>query len=231
MTASITRRATAELLGTFLLVFFGCAAVIMDWFPNVQYKLMGVAMVHAIILSIAVSMTMGISGGLVNPALTIGMWSVGKLGLRDTGIYVAAQLAGAVIAGLALKSLMPRNVASLGNVAYGMPTVYSGLTFSQAVIIEALLTFVLMSAVFGTAVYAKAPKLGGFGIGLTLFPAIMVGGPLTGAALNPARALGPSIATGEWTSQMVWWIGPILGAVIAAQLWARVLMNDKEETA
>jgi aquaporin Z len=76
-------------------------------------------------------------------------------------------------------------------------------------------------------VSAKAPKIGGFGVGLTLIPAIMIGGPLTGAALNPARAFGPAIASGDWTGQAIWWIGPIIGAVLAAQLWGRFLLKDE----
>jgi len=227
LSPSLSRRAMAELFGTFLLIFFGCGAVIMDPFPNAHFGLFGIAVVHGVILSLAVSMTMAISGGLVNPALTIGLWSIGKLDSRDTGVYVGAQVIGAVVAGGLLKLVMPGNVGALRNIAYGTPTVYATLTTSHAIAIEAILTFVLMSAVMATVVSAKAPKIGGFGVGLTLIPAIMVGGPLTGAALNPARAFGPAIASGEWTGQAIWWIGPIIGAVLAAQLWGRFLLKDE----
>jgi aquaporin Z len=217
----------AELFGTFLLVFFGCGAVVMDPFPGAGYHLFGIAVVHGIILSLAVSMTMAISGGVVNPALTVGLWSIGKLSARDAAVYGGSQIVGAVIAGVMLKLLLPSNVGALRSVAYGTPMVYSLVTTGQAIAIEAVLTFVLMSAVMGTAVSTKAPKIAGFGVGLTLIPAIMIGGPLTGAALNPARALGPAIASGEWTGQGIWWIGPIIGAVVAAQLWGRFLLKDE----
>jgi glycerol uptake facilitator-like aquaporin len=88
-----------------------------------------------------------------------------------------------------------------------------------------------MSAVMGTAVARNAPRIGGFGIGLTLIVAILVGGPLTGAALNPARAFGPALLSGSMTAQMVYWIGPIVGAVLAAVLWDRVLLAGERESA
>jgi MIP family channel proteins len=227
LSLSLSRRAMAELFGTFLLVFFGCGAVIMDPFPGAGYHLFGIAVVHGIILALAVSMTMAISGGVVNPALTIGLWSIGKLKSSDAGVYFLAQVVGGAIAGVLLKMVMPANVGALRSIAYGLPTVYSLLTPGHAIVIEAILTFVLMSAVMGTVVSAKAPKIAGFGVGLTLIPAIMIGGPLTGAALNPARAFGPAIASGDWTSQGVWWVGPIIGAVLAAQLWGRFLLKEE----
>lgn len=227
MSLSLSRRAMAELFGTFLLVFFGCGAVVMDPFPNAHFGLFGIAVVHGVILSLAVSMTMAISGGVVNPALTVGLWSIGKLNTRDAGVYFGAQVIGAVVAGVLLKMVLPVNVGALRSIAYGTPMVQSTLSAGQAMVIEAILTFVLMSALMGTVVSIKAPKIAGFGVGLTLIPAIMIGGPLTGAALNPARALGPAIASGEWTGQAIWWIGPIVGAVLAAQLWGRFLLKDE----
>jgi aquaporin Z len=88
-----------------------------------------------------------------------------------------------------------------------------------------VLTFFLRSAVMGTAVADGAPKVGGFGIGLVLFFDILVGGTLTGAAMNPARAFAPALATGNWFAQPVWWAGPILGAVVAAVLWEKVILR------
>jgi aquaporin TIP len=227
LSSSLSRRAMAELFGTFLLVFFGCGAVVMDPFPGAGYHLFGIAVVHGVILSLAVTMTMAISGGVVNPALTVGLWSIGKLNNQDAGVYFGAQVIGAVVAGVLVKMIFPANVGALRSIAYGTPVVYSLLTTGQAIAIEAILTFVLMSAVMATVVSTKAPKVAGFGVGLVLIPAIMVGGPLTGAALNPARAFGPAIASGEWTGQAIWWIGPIIGAVLAAQLWGRFLLKDE----
>ena len=218
----LARRATAEIFGTFTLVFFGCGVVVIDSFPTARFGLMGIALVHAVALSVAVSATMGISGGHLNPAVTVGLLAARRISPSDAGVYVASQLAGALFAVALLKWMMP---ASVGDLAmWGTPSLNAAVTFSRGIGTEAVLTFFLMSAVMGTAVARNAPKIGGFGIGLTLIFAILVGGPLTGAALNPARAFAPALLSGSMTAQMVYWIGPILGAVIAALLWDRVLL-------
>lgn len=213
----LARRATAELLGTFALVYFGAGAVVMDSFPGARTGLLGIALVHAIVLSVAVSMSMNISGGHINPAVTLGMLATRRISAPDAAGYIAAQLGGGVLAILAAKWTMP---ASIGTLAlWGAPKLHPSVDIVKAIGIEALLTFFLMSAVMGTAVLRTAPKIGGFGIGLVLFFAIMVGGPLTGAALNPARALGPALLSGSWTAHAAFWIGPIVGAVVAAFVW------------
>lgn len=221
---SLARRATAELLGTFALVYFGAGAVVMDNFPGARYGLIGIALVHALALAIAVSMTMNISGGHINPAVTLGMLATRRIALRDALGYLAAQLGGGVLAVAALTWTIPASVGAL--LLWGTPRLNPGIGMGQAIGIEALLTFFLMSAVMGTAAARTAPKLGGFGIGLTLFFAIMVGGPLTGAALNPARAFGPALLSGTWTAHAAWWIGPIVGAVIAAFVWRWLVPDD-----
>ncbi len=227
MTPTLTRRAMAELLGTFLLVFLSAGAMVMQPFPDAKFGLMGIAITYGLTLSIVVSMTMAISGGVVNPAITVGLWSIGKLDARDAAVYGGSQMVGAAIAALALKLLLPSNVAALRSIAYGLPSIYTTLTTPQAIIIETVLTFVLMSAFMATVISTKAPKIAGFGVGLAMIPLVLVGGPLTGAALNPARAFGPALASGEWTGQGIWWIGPIVGAVLAAQLWGRFLLKEE----
>ncbi|HEY4320146.1 MAG TPA: aquaporin [Gemmatimonadales bacterium] len=219
--SSLARRATAEMLGTAFLVFFGCSAVIMDYFAG--YHLFGIAIIHAIILSLAVSMTMGISGGHCNPAVTIGLMTVKRIPPVEAFVYVASQLIGALLASLLVHYAMPDNVGRV--VAYGAPTLASNVTFMNAVVLEAIITFLLMSGVMGTIVAWKAPRLAGFGVGLTLIPSIMIAGSLTGAAANPARAFGPAAISGIMTAQAVWWIGPIVGAVLAALLWEHVLLK------
>lgn len=218
----LARRATAEIFGTFTLVFFGCGAVVMDSFPGARYGLIGIAMVHAIALSVAVSATMGISGGHLNPAVTVGMLTARRISPGDAGVYIVSQLAGALFAVAVAKWMMPSSIGDL--VAWGTPSLNPAATLSRGIATEAVLTFFLMSAVMGTAIAKNAPRIGGFGIGLTLLFAIMVGEPLTGAALNPARAFAPALLSGSMTAQVVYWIGPILGAVIAALVWDRVLL-------
>ncbi len=221
---SLARRATAEMLGTLALVFFGCGAVVMNSFPSARYGVLGIALAHAIVFSVAVSMTMAISGGMLNPALTLGLMAIRRLAPRDGAVYIVAQLAGGILAVVLLRQLLPTSVGDLA--LWGTPSLHASVGFGQGVAIEAVLTFFLMSAVMGTAVSPVAPKIGGFGIGLTLFFTVMVGGPLTGAALNPARAFGPALVSGNMTAQSVWWIGPIAGAIVAAFVWQWLIREE-----
>ncbi len=219
---SLTRRVVAEGVGTFALVFFGCAAVLVNVYPGAKYDLLGIALVHAVVLGVMITATMNISGGHLNPAVTIGLWSGRRIEGRTAAAYVAVQLVAGVLAALAVRLLVPANVSRIGTL--GTPAIASTMTLGAAIALEALLTFFLVFAVYGTAVAPTAPRVGGFGIGLVLFFDIMIGGPLTGAAMNPARAFGPALVSGTWYAQIVWWVGPILGGVAAAQVWERVLL-------
>jgi glycerol uptake facilitator-like aquaporin len=171
-----------------------------------------------------ITCTMNISGGHHNPAVTIGLFSAGRISGKDAGAYVVAQLVGALLGAFLLRLLLPPGVVSAGSL--GTPTVALAITGPQAVGIEAVLTFFLVSAVYGTAVSPNAPKVGGFGIGLVLLFDILAGGPLSGGVMNPARAFGPAVVSGNLIGQYVWWVGPILGGIIAAQLWERVLLKE-----
>jgi MIP family channel proteins len=222
--SSLARRATAEMTGTALLVFFGAGAVIMDSFPSGGYHLFGIAVVYGLVTGLAVSMTMGISGGHVNPAVTIAMLVIRRITAREAFIYVVSQLAGALIAGFLVRWLVAPNVGHV--IGYGSPRLSSAVTFWQGAGLEAILTFVLMSAMMATVFSARGPRIGGLGVAMALIPAVMVGGSLTSGVLNPARAFGPAVAAGNATAQGVWWIGPIVGAVVAALLWQYVLGRD-----
>lgn len=223
-----TRRFFAELLGTFMLVFFGCAAVVMNAFPGANMGILGVAFAHAIALSVAVTATMNISGGHLNPAVTLGFLAVRRITLPVAGVHLAAQVVAAGLAALALKMVLPAGVARV--VSYGLPELNLSVSLAQGIGIEALLTFILMSAIYGTAVAPTAPRVGGFGIGLTLLFLILGAGPLTGAAMNPARALGPAFAAGNFTAHAVYWIGPVLGALAAAFFWEKIMLGGTMAT-
>jgi aquaporin Z len=220
---SLARRLTAEALGTFGLVFVGAAVVVVNGgFPNSGIGLLGIALAHAIVLSVMVTATMTISGGHLNPAVTIGLLVTRRIDPVSAVAYIATQLAAAVVAAYLVKLLLPPS--AVRNAMLGVPVIASTVTLGQAIGMEAILTFFLMSAVFGTAVSPDAPRVAGFGIGLVLLFDILVGGPLTGAAMNPARAFGPALISGEWVGHLAYWIGPILGALVAALLWEYVLL-------
>jgi MIP family channel proteins len=221
---SQTRRAVAEFLGTFGLVFFGAGSVVTAGTGG--FGLLGVALVHAIVLSVMVSSTMAVSGGHLNPAVTLGLLVTRRIDAKNAVIYIVAQLLGAVVAAFAIKAMLPGPMVRATIV--GTPQIAGTITLPLAIALEALLTFFLVSAVFGTCVNAEAPKIGGFGIGLTLFFDIMVGGPFTGAAMNPARAFGPALVSGAWTGHAVYWIGPIVGGVLAALLWDKIILPKRQ---
>jgi MIP family channel proteins len=217
----------AEFLATFTLIFIGAGAVVADAVANGAVGLVGVALAHALALGVMVTATMPISGGHVNPAVTFALWLARKIEAPRAGLYVLAQLAGAAAGGFLLKALFPTGAGEA--TSWGLPRISPFVSFPQAVVLEAVLTLFLVSAVFGTAVSPQAPKVGGFAIGLVLLFDILAAGPLTGAAMNPARAFGPALASGDWHAHAAYWAGPLLGAAVAALVWGGLLLRREGE--
>jgi glycerol uptake facilitator-like aquaporin len=141
-------------------------------------------------------------------------------------MYVIAQLLGAVVAGFALAWVMPDELGEATSL--GTPALGAGIGVVEGIAIEAVLTLLLVLAVFGTAVDARAPRLGGMAIGLAVAADVLMGGPLTGAAMNPARWFGPAVAAGAYDNWYVWWIGPLLGGIAAAVLYRYVFEGEAE---
>jgi len=218
---SILRPVAAEFVGTFVFLFIGCGAVVVDAARGGLFGIGGIAFAHAFAYAVAVTLTLAISGGHLNPAVTFAVWAAGRIDLRRAALYGVAQLAAAVLAVVLIRTLFPGAGAAT---SLGVPRIAQDVTLSAAVFVEAVLTFFLVSAVFGTTVSPHAARVGGFAVGLTLIPAIFVGGPLTGAALNPARAFGPALVAMDWHGHLAYWIGPLLGAAVAALLWAKLLL-------
>lgn len=221
----LSRRILAEAIGTFGLVFFCAGGIVVGALPNTGIGLMGVALTQALALGVLVTAFMNISGAHFNPAVTLGFLVGGRIRPGPAAGYITVQLVAAVAAAWLVTALLPGSAVMA--TALGTPMIQNGMTLWQAIAIEAVLTFFLMSAFYGTVVAPTAPAVGGFGIGLVMFFGIMVGGPLTGAAVNPARALGPALISGNWIGHVVYWIGPLVGAVVAAVVWERGLMDRK----
>jgi len=229
--APLTRKLAAELVGTFVFVLVGAGSALgvrsLAGLSSGGGPLLIAALANGLGLAVAVSATMGISGGALNPAVALGLLVGKKLTGREFILYTLAELAGATAAGLALLLSFP---SSLGDpVHWGAPTFSALISFWQGVSIEALLTFVLVTAVFGTAVDPRAPRIGGFGIGIAVLADVLVGGNLTGAAMNPARALGPMIAgsffPGYWYAYIV---GPAIGGIVAGLVY-RYLLESRQQ--
>ncbi len=217
----------AEGIGTFLFFFVGAGAVVLgEHTGDTSGGLVGVALAHGLVLAVLVSAFGAVSGGHFNPAVTFAVWITGRIEPARAGMYVAAQLVGSVAAGLALRAVFPET--SWEPVALGTPSVGLETTVPSAIIIEAVLTMVLLVAVFGTAIDPRAPKLGGLAIGLAVAAGILMGGPLTGGAMNPARWFGPAVASGTYDDWYVWWIGPLVGAAIIALVYRFVWERSAE---
>jgi len=216
------RKLVVEFIGTFTLIFIGAGSIVATQGTN----LVAIALAHGIAIAVMVSAFGHVSGGLYNPALTVGLWVTRRMNTPDTVAFIVAQLAGATFAALCLLVLFPeqsRDVTDLGTPILG------GVTFVQGVGIELILTFFLMAVVFGTAVDKRGPKVGGLFIGLVITMDIAAGGPLTGASMNPARTFGPALISGTWDDHLVYWIGPIIGAVLAALVYHYVVLDGREE--
>jgi aquaporin TIP len=218
----------AEILGTFLFFFVGIGAVGMSQAQGFGASdpagLLVVALAHGVVLAVLVSALAAVSGAHFNPAVTFGVWVAGQMPTRLAVQYVIAQLIGGLLAALAVRSIFPAAVSP----NLGLPALGGGITPLMGIGIEAVLTVVLLIAVFGTAVDPRAPKVGGLAIGLAVAADILMGGPLTGAAMNPARWFGPAGVTGVWDNGWVWIVGPLLGAALAALLYRFLLLPEAD---
>jgi aquaporin Z len=205
------RALAAEFAGTFMFFFIGAGAIVATAGDN----LVAIALAHGLALSVAISAFGGLSGGHFNPAVTLGLAVARKHPWSRLITYWIAQLAGGAVAGYAVRYAFASLPSALDRTHVGTPGVAAGIGADAAIAVEAVLTLFLLWAVFGTAVSPLAPRIAGFGIGLTVAADILAGGPLTGAAMNPARWFGTAIAAGFYDSWYVYWIGPLLGAAVA----------------
>jgi aquaporin Z len=216
------RRAVAEFVGTFALVFVGVASV---QFAGGQ--LVGVALAHGLVIAVMASAVGHISGGHFNPAVTFGFLITRRMEPLLGAVYVATQLLAAVVAMLALRVVWPGQVGETQlNLDSGVPQV-AFISSGSAVLVEAILTFFLVWVVFATAADPGGAfkSIAGLAIGLTITFDILAGGPLTGAAMNPARALGPELVQGVWSDWWVYWAGPLAGGGLAALLYEFVYLR------
>lgn len=227
---NLMQKVTAEFLGTFALIFFGAGAVCVDWHLRSTggLGLPEIALAHGLAIAIMVSAFGHISGGHFNPAVTIGFWVTKRLSTLDTLAYWAAQLVGAVAAAFLLKVIIPEE--TWRNVALGTPELMRDFPTWAALALEAVTTFFLVLVVFATAVDARGAfrAIGGFGIGLTITLGILVAGPFTGGALNPARAFGPALASSHWLNQGTYWVGPLGGGFVAGLLYDTLFLRKSE---
>jgi aquaporin TIP len=212
------RRAVAEFIGAFTLIFIGAGSIIAAGDIH-DPSLIGIALAHGLAIAIMVSALGHISGGHFNPAVTFGFMITKRIEPMLGVIYWVAQLAGAAVAALLLKALLPS--AATEAVQLGVPATGHGVGAGAAFGLEAIGTFFLVFVVFATAVDPRGTfkAIAGLAIGLTITIDILFMGPYTGAAVNPARAFGPQLVGGHWANGWVWYAGPLLGGAVAALLY------------
>jgi aquaporin TIP len=203
------RRGVAEFVGAFTLIFIGGGAGIVS-----GNDIVAVALANGLAIGIMVSNLGHISGGHFNPAITLGFVVTRRIRLTLAAVYLFAQLLGAVCAAFILRYLFTQFA-----VKTTAPAPHT--SDAKAFVLEGIMTVFLVWAVWATAVDTRGAfkSIAGLAIGLTITIDVFVGGPVTGAAMNPARAFGPEVAGNTWTGWWIYWVGPIAGALLAALLY------------
>ena len=214
-----TKSLIAELIGTFALIFIGAGTAALG-----IGGVVGVALAHGFVI-VAFAYAYGhISGTHINPAVTFGLLIAKKIKITEAIGYWVAQLLGGIIAGFALVFVLGDKAGTLGATVLA-----EGISPVQGLVLETVLTFFLVNAVLNAAVSGKAGNLAGLAIGLTLALSILMAGPLTGASLNPARTLGPAVASGNYADIWLYFVGPLLGGAIAAVLYIGLFEEKSQD--
>ena len=209
---SVARRALAEFIGTFAIVYCGVGAVALTASGLLNGGLVGVAFAHGFAVAVMIYALGAVSGAHFNPAVSLALCLTGRFAWRELPAYVATQLSGSVAAtGL----LWLTHGAALERVRFGATLLAPNVSPLAGLAIEVVLTFFLALVIFRVAVLGSHPAAGAL-IGLTVMMGISSAGPLTGVALNPARAFGPALLSGDWAAHWIMWVGPVFGAVLGA---------------
>jgi MIP family channel proteins len=216
----------AEFIGTFTLLFFGVGSICFAQQAGAGGPgLVGIALAHGLAIAVMVAAVGHISGGHFNPAVTAAFWVTRRQGTLEALLYWVAQLLGAATASYLITLFYLQDVWR--RAALGVPALANDISPVMGIVIEAVLTFLLVFVIFGTAADKDCAfgKVAPFAIGLTITGDILAGGVLTGAAMNPARAFGPALVGHYWANQAVYWVGPLAGGIAAGSLYSLLLMR------
>jgi aquaporin Z len=222
MSSRIASKLLAEFIGTFALIFIGAGAGAVVGGSVGLPGIVAIAFAHGLTVMVFAFTYGSVSGGHFNPSVTVGVLAAGAMSVGEAAGYIVSQLIGGILGALLLRILLGGAETGLGtpelarNLALGTTTLT--VTSWAGFMIEALLAFFLVTVVLGTAVAGRARNFAPLAIGMTLTLNILMGGALTGAAFNPARALGPMVATGNFSDAWLYLAAPIVGAIAAAIL-------------
>ncbi len=219
----------AEFLGPFTLVVAGVGAIISTQNLSDGGNLVAVALAHGLAIGLMIAALGHISGGHFNPAVTISMLAVGEISVIRAATYIVAQVLGGT-AGAGILTVIFPALGPLGRnnpgVNLGLPGLGPDVSVTGALIMEILMTFFLVLVIFGTVVDPRGPKaIAPLAIGLIITMDILTGGRITGAAMNPARAIGPAFVQQDFTNWWIYWVGPIVGGVIASLAYKWIWLN------
>jgi aquaporin NIP len=206
------RRAATEALGTFFLVLIGPGAVMVDAFSGGGLGSVGIALAFAFVVTAVIFATGHLSGAHINPAVTLAFWSVRRLPASEVVAYVVAQCAGAVCASLALRSML----GPVGSMGATLPRIAVAPAFAMEWLLSFVLMFVIMAAATDERTAAGNAALA---VGLTVGFCALVGGPITGASMNPARSFGPALVGDLWPAHWIYWVAPTTGTIAAARAY------------
>jgi len=223
----------AEAVATYALVFFGPLAIILSVVAfgdglSIESIIM-ISLGHGAAIGLMVYAFGHISGAHINPAVTIPMMITKKISVGDGIGYIIFQLIGAVVAAFSLKAILPELGAKVNFGTQGGPSELLNSSIMAGITVEIILTFFLVTVIFLTAVHKKAPAgIHGISIGGMVFLLHIVGVPLTGASMNPARTFGPALVSGFWELHWLYWLAPIVGGIIAGVIMNYVFVNNAE---
>lgn len=218
-----SKKYLAEFIGTFVLVFMGCGSAVL---AGKYIGFVGISFAFGLSVLVMVYAIGGISGCHINPAISISMLASGKMKLEDTVIYVIVQCMGAVIAAMVLYAVALGNpgyslaVNGLGQNGYAQASP-GGFSMISGFIAEVILTFIFLLVIYGSTSERASKGFAGISIGLSLVLIHLVGIPITGTSVNPARSLGPAVVVGGIALSQLWlfWVAPVVGGLIAALVW------------
>jgi MIP family channel proteins len=212
----------AEAIGTFILVFAGTGAVMVDRLSNGAISHLGISFVFGAVVTALIYAFGHISGAHFNPAVTLAFWRSGFFPKHKVLPYIVSQCCGAVVASWSLRSILGK-IGDLG------ATVPLNGNWLQSLVLETVLTFILMLVIFGSGLDRRAHiGFAGVAIGLTVGLEATFMGPITGASMNPARSFAPALVSGIWQNQWLYWIAPILGAQLAGVCYGYLSSNFQD---